>query len=826
MSDRNGSGAGLGTFAGVFTPSILTILGIILFLRLGYVVGNAGLGGTLLIIFIATAVSVLTSMSLAAIATNIEVKAGGDYYLISRTLGVEFGGAIGVVLFLAQSVSIAFYAIGFAEATSAVFGWQGQGVVQIIALVAVAVIFFFAWAGADVATRFQFVIMGALVLALASFYLGAIPGYDPELARSGMLPPGDAVGFWVVFGIFFPAVTGFTQGVSMSGDLRDPARSLPRGTFLAVAVSTIVYVSVAVLLSGNADQSDLTSDTGQAMEMAAIFGPLIILGVVAATLSSAMASFLGAPRILQSLASDRIFPLLTPLAKGHGPTSNPRRAVLVSAVIAVMTIGLGNLNAVAPVVSMFFLISYGLLNYATFYESRAKSPSFRPRFRFFNQWASLAGALACLGAMLAINAIAAAAAVAVLFGIFRYLAARRVPDRWADSSQAHYFQRAKESIAALTAEIDHPRNWRPQVITFSANPERRARLLRFGKWLEGDSGVTATFRIVQGEGVQARRELAAEDEELHRQISELGVEVYGRAVLAADALESVPVIVQSFGLGRLRANTVVFGWPETTDPDRYHAYVESLRDLARLGTNVVSLVGDSERWEALEQIPAKKRRIDVYWTDDDTGRLALLTAYLCTRTDFWQKASIRLLAGCESDGDRGTTEEDLSQILAEARITAEIEVVVDPDHEDLIALSEDAAMVMLGMRIRAGEMLDNAGRPLSGLVPRLPVTAALMAGTPVHLITQPDTGVGAALAEAEEAAEDARRRLSILEKHVVDVERIVADLESIPGFSPDRRAQLAAAEERLDELMRRTLSARARVEAAEKTVQEMIDSQS
>ena len=825
MADRDTPGAGLGTFAGVFTPSILTILGIILFLRLGFVVGNAGLSGAILIITIATTVSVLTSMSLAAISTNIEVKAGGDYYLISRTLGLEFGGAIGIVLFVAQSVSVAFYAIGFAESASAVLGLEQPWAVQGIALVAVGVIFFFAWAGADVATRFQFVIMVVLLGALASFYFGAVPGFDATVAGERFSAPAQAAGFWVVFGIFFPAVTGFTQGVSMSGDLRNPTRSLPRGTFMAVAVSTVVYLTAAILLAGTAEQGDLVSDTGQAMEMAALVGPLVILGVVAATLSSAMASFLGAPRILQSLASDRIFPMLAPLAKGHGPSANPRRAVLVASVIAVATIGLGNLNAIAPVVSMFFLISYGLLNYATFYESRAKSPSFRPRFRFFNQWASLAGALACLGAMLAINPIAAVVAVAVLFGIYRYLETRAVPERWADSSQAHHFQRAKESIAALTAEIDHPRNWRPQIITFSANPERRARLLRFAKWLEGESGLTSTFRIVQGEGVQARRELAAEDEQLRGQISELGLEVYGRAVLAADALESVPVIVQSFGLGRVRANTVVMGWPETTDPDRYQAYVHSLRDLSRLGVNVVALAGDAKRWRALEAIPDKERRIDVLWTDDDTGRLAVLTAYLCTRTDFWEQGSIRVLATCNDSTESEATDNTVRQILEKARIEADVETLVSPDQESIVAISHDAALVMLGLRIRGGEMLDYAGRNLDDVVNRLPVTAALMAGTPVHLTTQPDTGIGRELAEAEEAAEDARRRVSILEKHLADAEKVVADLESIPGYSPDRKAQLEVAERRLDQVMRRTLSARARVESAEHRVNDLVESQ-
>jgi len=292
LGERNGT---LGTFTGVFTPSILTILGIILFLRLGFVVGDAGLRNALLMIGLATVVSTLTSISLAAIATNIEVKGGGDYYLISRTLGVEFGGAIGIVLYLAQTVSIAFYAVGFGEVVAGMAGWTVSWGPQVIAAAAVLFLFWFAWAGADVASRFRFVVMALLVGALISFFVGAIGSYDPSTATDGMTPVTDSLGFWVVFAIFFPAVTGFTQGVSMSGDLRNPGKSLPRGTFAAVGLSTVVYVAAAILMAGSATQQTLVDD-GRVMRTIAGFGPLIDAGVIAATLSSAMASFLGAPR--------------------------------------------------------------------------------------------------------------------------------------------------------------------------------------------------------------------------------------------------------------------------------------------------------------------------------------------------------------------------------------------------------------------------------------------------------------------------------------------------------------------------------------------------
>ena len=419
-SAPDNQGGKLGTFAGVFTPSILTILGIILFLRLGFVVGHAGLGRTLIILALANGISVLTTFSLSAIATNLKVKGGGDYYLISRTLGLEFGGAIGIVLFLAQSVSIGFYCIGFGEVVARVLSVQAGHATQLVAAAAVAFLFIFAWLGADWATRFQYVVMAILIAALLSFFIGGITKWNSDLLARNWAAPTGGLSFWVVFAIFFPAVTGFTQGVSMSGDLKDAGKSLPRGTFIAVGVSIVVYFLAAIVFAATLPSDTLMSEY-DAMKQVSAAAILIGAGVIAATLSSAMASFLGAPRILQSLSSDRIFPFLLPFAQGVGPANNPRRAVYLSAGIAFATVGLGKLNLIAPVVSMFFLISYGLLNYATFFEARAGSPSFRPRFRWYNQRFSLAGALACLMVMLAIDWKAGVVAIAILFGIFQYL---------------------------------------------------------------------------------------------------------------------------------------------------------------------------------------------------------------------------------------------------------------------------------------------------------------------------------------------------------------------------------------------------------------------
>ncbi len=463
---------------------------------------------------------------------------------------------------------------------------------------------------------------------------------------------------------------------------------------------------------------------------------------------------------------------------------------------------------------MFFLISYGLLNYATYWEARAASPSFRPRFRFFDRRLSLAGTLACLGAMLAINWVAGAGALLVLFVVYRYLVRRRTTERWADSVRSHLFQRAKESIRALSKEEEHARNWRPEIIAFSAEPTRRARLLHFASWLEGESGLTAAVHILEGEGALMRRERDRKQEDMQREVDELGLEVYARVILAADGIEALPVIVQSFGLGALRANTALFGWPENPDPVHRLIYVGALREIARLGVNIVAMSSDGPRWDTMAAQPARDRRIDVWWSDDDSSRLALLTAYLFTRTPQWSRAGIRVLAAT-SDDAIDETESQLAAMLNEARIAAEPVAVIDGDHDAVVATSADASLVFVPLRIRRDEILDAEGNDLDALLQQLPLAAGFLAGATVDLTAGPESGLYLTRAQAEARVEEAEARVKTLEHQLAAVdEEIAAHSAGSPPGDPDADERLATLERRRETVRRRTLKAEARAESA------------
>jgi len=768
VGEKRGTGT-LGTFAGVFTPSVLTILGIILFRRLGYVVGSAGLGRALVIIGLANLISILTSFSLAAIATNFRVKGGGDYYLISRTLGVEFGGAIGIVLFLAQSVSIAFYCIGFGEVLQGLLPMGAEIPPRLIAASAVALLFVFAWLGTDWATKFQYLVMIALVGGIITFFIGGIGSWNPAQLAQGWSAPAGGPGFWAVFAIFFPAVTGFTQGVSMSGDLKNPGKSLPLGTFAAVGISMVVYFGAAALFAAGMDAESLRGDY-DAMKRLSSAGWAIDTGVIAATLSSAMASFLGAPRILQALAADRVFPFLTPLAKGAGPTGNPRRGVLVSAAIAFATVALGSLNVVAPIVAMFFLASYGLLNYATYYEASASSPAFRPRFRWFSARASLAGALGCLVAMVAINPTAGVISVSLLFGIYQYLKRTAGPARWADGNRSYRFQRIRENLIEMKPELEHPRDWRPQILAFSKDPERREKLLRFASWIEGGSGLTTAVQIVDGEGSASCEHKNEAQDRLRTDIAKKGLKAFPLVVQAPDLKCGFEILVQSYGVGPLRANIVLMNWLDknvyTDDPSAEREYGHYLKETLKLGCHLVVFDADDKEWGALEAQPAGERRIDVWWWENKTSRLALLLAYLMTRTDAWEGSTIRVLA---PKGGKVKSLEALQRTLEDARIDAEPVLVDAAEGDGIVEASADASLVFLPIRIRGGRPVDPLGEDPEALIARLPSVAMVTAAEDIELDAEPDEGKPAEIAEAVEEADVAEKEAKKAEKEAAKV---------------------------------------------------------
>ena len=685
-----------GTFGGVFTPCTLTIFGVIMFLRYGHVVGQAGVFGALQILLLAKAITILTTLSLSAIATNAKVRGGGAYYLISRSLGVEFGGAIGIVFFVAQAISVSLYVIGFTEAFVAVFPAYGDHTTGIASLVNIAV-FLCVFIGAGWTVKLQYGILVILALSLVSFFLGAANSFDTaQLADNWESNFTGAANWFSMFALFFPAVTGIMAGANMSGDLADPGRSIPRGTLVAIVVTGVVYAVMAVFL-GAATTGEVLTDDRHVVRHLSYWPLLITAGVFAATLSSALGSMMGAPRILQAFAKDDIFQSIRFLGKGSGKNEEPRRAVFLTFMIAEVCILLGDLDIIAPIITMAFLITYGTINLATFYEGVTKNPSYRPRFKYSHWVTSLLGALGCLFVMFLNDWVAAVGSIIGMALLHWAIGTREVEARWGDLQGGLIFERTRRNLLKLESYLHHPKNWRPIILALSGSGWSRPQLAVYGHWFTAGHGILSLGQVIAG-GVGDRvNRLRAQEKILGEAIEREGLEAFPAVTVAESVASGIENLVQCHGLGSLRPNTVLLGWP--SDPDRVEDFGATIRTLAALERSIIAVrtIGENDDpWRT------GVGTIDIWWRGERNGALMVLLAHLLTKNTGWRNRVIRLLRVIPNDAGREDVHRHLQGLIETARIRAVAQTIVDPNPIEAIPReSRHAAIVFLGFEAPA-----------------------------------------------------------------------------------------------------------------------------
>ena len=725
MADREAPAtatARFGTFAGVFTPNVLTILGIILFLRTGWVVGQAGLWGALIIIGLANAISLLTGLSLSSIATSMDVRAGGNYYLISRSLGLEIGGAVGIPLYLSQAISVAFYIIGFVEAMEmvpALAALDPQLLATGVALLFVVI----AYVGADFALKIQFGILAVLVVALVSFFAGGWGSIEPATTTASYT---DGVSFWVVFAVFFPAVTGIEVGISLSGDLKDPSKSIPYGTIASILVTAAVYVAAAVWFATHLSPEELISNTGAMGEIAAV--PILILaGVAASTLSSALGSVLAAPRTLEAVSTDRVVPKW--MASRLGSPTEPRAAVLLTGAIAIGVIWAGDIDAVAPVITMFFLNTYGMVNLVAAIEKLVGNPSFRPRFAVPVLVPAL-GALGCYGAMFLINAPATVAAIVVTYGIYFGLRRRETVEAWGDVRSGVWTSLARFALLKLEQRAPDPRNWRPNLMVFTGQPHNRQRLVALADWLSLGRGVVTFSQLLTGAAGDPNKPKLRRTarERIRAYIRENRMAAFAEAQIVPDFTSGAVAVAQSHGVGRLEANTVMMGWSGT--PGGRGMLLRVLRDLADLGKSVLFLRVDEERGFG------ERRTIQVWWGGrGGNGDLMLLLAHLVRRHRDWDGARLRVLRMVGRADAVDAVREETVALLDAVRVEAEVAVIVRADRDrpftDLVAEhSAEADLTVLGMQRPDAASAEAYGEDLDALAAAAGTVLLVHSGAP------------------------------------------------------------------------------------------------
>ena len=674
-----------GTFSGVFTPSILTILGVIMYMRLPWIVGQAGFFLTAGIILVAHLVSVSTGLSVSSIATDKKVKAGGTYYIISRSLGLPIGGTLGIALFFGLSLSVSLYLIGFSESFLGLWEFEiTKDTIRLTGTIALVLVGTLTFISTSLAIKTQYFIMAAIGLSLVTILFGS-SAYIP--AEPLLKPVSDMSPLILLFAIFFPAVTGFEAGVSMSGDLQDAKKSIPVGTISAITVGLLVYLGMAAFFAYRVNADQLLNNPNILLDLS-FFPPLLVAGIWGATLSSAIGSILGAPRILQATSVDRITPGI--FAKGYGKTNEPRNALIFTFIIAEAGILIGELNLIARVVSMFFITTYGFLNLSSSLETWA-STDFRPSFKI-PAVVSIIGAIVCFILMLELDFIALIGAILIMGTIFFFLKKKELTLESGDTWEGVWASVLRYGLDRLNRIVKQPRNWRPNIILFSGRSEARPHLLQFGSWLVYKRGILSNFNLIENkESSPLIRKVATADEPL----SDKFHGIFTRSMEVNELYEGMGTITKVYGFAGIEPNSVMLGWArKTKKPEKFSGF---LRMLNQQDYNILVIDYDQERGYGENKV------IDFWWRGGSNNiALGLTLIKFLLSSDDWEDAEARILLVNNDSSLNNRIYRNINQVLEEHRIKAQIKIInntIDrkPIHDIIRIESTETDLVIMGL---------------------------------------------------------------------------------------------------------------------------------
>ncbi len=651
-----------GTFGGVFTPSILTILGVIMYLRLPMIIGEAGLFAAIGIIIVAHIISVTTGLSVSSIATDKKVNAGGTYYMISRSLGLPIGGTLGLALFVGLSFSVSLYLIGFAESFLGYWGFEATidniRIAGSIILLLVTVITFIS---TSLAIKTQYIIMATIGLSLLSVFLGK-HDFAPE--QPFLVSTGSKISLMVLFGIFFPAVTGFEAGVAMSGDLKDPKKSIPMGAISAILVGLVVYISLAFYLSYTVDHDLLANDSNVLLKISWI-PELVIAGIWGATLSSALGSILGAPRILQATAADRITPGF--FAKGTKKSNEPRNALLLTFIIAEAGILIGDLNMIARIVSIFFITTYGFLNLSCAFE-RLTSADFRPAFKT-PAWVSLLGASACLIVMIQLDFVALLGGSLVLGLVYFIIKRKELALQSGDTWGSIWSSLVKTGLRKLKTNALQNRNWRPNIIMFSGEDAQRHYMVKLGNDIAGKLGMITGFQLIESDcEILPRKEVIKDN-------AKDGSGFFKNVHTCRSIYEGIDEIVRVYGFNGVEPNTILMGW--SNNQKNRTEFIHLISRLKKNNFNAAYLQYNNKRGMG------SYKTLDIWWSGwggNLTFAINLIRHLTSSRN--WSYPKVRLFVVTNDSAKTGVIYTSLQNILDQYRVKMEV-IVIDNSVENM-----------------------------------------------------------------------------------------------------------------------------------------------
>jgi potassium/chloride transporter 4/5/6 len=698
----------------VFTPTILTIVGVIMYLRFGWIVGNLGLHRTLLIVIVANSITMVTTLSFSSMATNMKVGIGGAYFIISRSLGLGVGAAIGVPLFLSQAVSVTLYAYGLAESMRIV--WPSIPLLP-FCIVVVLTVSILSLYGARFALKTQIPLLVFVGLSIVALAIGALYTHSPNLIPLEQTEPVD-LEFWVGFAVFFPAVTGVMAGLSLSGDLKNPAKAIPLGAIAATTTGFIIYLLVPILLSRAAHSYDLRTDSLIWTKIAPLGAYLVLPGLWGAILSSAVGSILGAPRTLEAVFRDQIAsPRLRQLISGK---TGIRITLGLSLLIALGAVLLGDLNTVATVVTIFFLTVYGTINIVAGLETLSGDPSWRPKFRV--PWpVNIACGLVCVWVMFLISPKAGIVALGVEIILWLMFARREKLAAWGDARRGLYEALLRWVLIRLSHRSVSARNWRPHILVFVDDARRKMDLIRFASWFSQNRGVVTVCELVVGELLHDDIDIGTKLCNTQDLMTSEDLSVFAEVDVVDNLIDGIADVAQANGIAGFTSNTIVLGWPK--DATMMRDFLIITRKLERIQKSVV--IGKLNP-QHIFPVRKERREIHVWWGGlKQNGDLMLLLAYLLTRNPEWRGSKVLINCASSNEFARESNEQYLGAMIKDTRIEAEYDVFIKPEGFSISELiqsrSASADAVFLGLDTPdSGNEMEYVTR-LESLAGNLPV---------------------------------------------------------------------------------------------------------
>ncbi|XP_026992858.1 solute carrier family 12 member 4 isoform X1 [Tachysurus fulvidraco] len=812
----------MGTLMGVYLPCLQNIFGVILFLRLTWIVGTAGVVQSFLIVFMCCSCTMLTAISMSAIATNGVVPAGGAYFMISRSLGPEFGGAVGLCFYLGTTFAAAMYILGAIEIflkylvpQAAIFHvtdahadnsvmLNNMRVYGTICLSLMAVVVF---VGVKYVNKFASLFLTCVIISIVSIYAGAvksifqppefpicmlgnrtlardlfnecaktvlegnetvpsklwrnfcssengssfhcdeyfaqnnvteiqgIPGLASGIIRENMwgdymdkgqilekpgLPSEDIHGsmesfryyvsadiatcFTLLVGIFFPSATGIMAGSNRSGDLRDAQKSIPVGTILAISTTSLVYFSSVVLFGACIEGVVLRDKFGDAVSKNLVVGTLswpspwvIVIGSFFSTVGAGLQSLTGAPRLLQAIAKDNIIPFLRVF--GHGKANGePTWALLLTALIAELGILIASLDMVAPILSMFFLMCYLFVNLACAVQTLLRTPNWRPRFKYYHWALSFLGMSMCLALMFISSWYYAIVAMCIAGMIYKYIEYQGAEKEWGDGIRGLSLSAARYALLRLEAGPPHTKNWRPQLLVLLKLDEdlhvKYPRMLTFASQLKAGKGLTIVGSVIQGNFLDSYGEAQASEQTIKNMMEIEKVKGFCQVVIASKVREGIAHLIQSCGLGGMKHNTVVMGWPygwrQSEDPRAWKTFINTVR--CTTAAHLALMVPKNVSFYPSNYERFTDGHIDVWWIVHDGGMLMLLP-FLLKQHKVWRKCKMRIFTVAQMDDNSIQMKKDLATFLYQLRLEAEVEVVEMHD-SDISAYTYERTLMM------------------------------------------------------------------------------------------------------------------------------------